>query len=163
MKLGFIVPILLIISASKNGFTQANDKVIGCEVPKVAEFPGGNVALQTFLHEFICYPETGSKDSIQGKVFIEFTIDSIGNVVKPKIKRGLRPDFDSICLSVFEFMPRWIPSEDSNGKKVDAKFILPFNFRFSQKDDNPDFFTEISCTELELKKRKLRDEKKKRE
>lgn len=140
-----------------NLFSQEKDKPFECilTISQPAQFPGGNEAMQKFLHEFICYPQQGVKDSIQGKVVVEFMVDTSGNVLNPKIKRSLRKDFDEICLGVFEFMPKWIPAMD-NGKKVKQKFILPFSFQLN--DNGTSAFTPISCDALELKKQKIRNE-----
>ena len=52
------------------------------------EFPGGEMALGSFIGRTIKYPADAIKDSIQGKVFVTFVVKADGTVGDAKIARS---------------------------------------------------------------------------
>ncbi|MBO9703853.1 MAG: energy transducer TonB [Sporocytophaga sp.] len=88
--------------------------------------------LEKFFRENIKYPEEGLKNKLEGKVFVEFTIDSTGKIINPRIVRGLGNGFDEEVMRVFQLMPDWKPGY-SDGKPVDSKKVLPVEFLLSKK------------------------------
>jgi len=91
------------------------------------EFPGGDEALYKFIAEKKTYPPNWRKDSISGKVFLKFLIDSCGQIHNPEVIRGLNPVLDSIAINIIREMPNW-NSAKQNGKPVSLEFVLPIRF-----------------------------------
>ncbi len=80
-----------------------------CIVGQVPKFPGGKDSLISYAKHFLHYPESAIRDSVQGKITLEFTIDKNGKAVNEKIIKGARVDLDTLCLLMIKQMPTWIP------------------------------------------------------
>lgn len=115
----------VITSADKN----AKDSVY-TKVEVLPEFKGGYDNLIKFLVNNVKYPANAKEKGIQGKVYIEFTIDENGKVINPNIGRGVNPELDAEALRVVSLLPDWIPGKDK-GKAVKVKSVLPINFKLS--------------------------------
>lgn len=98
-------------------------------VKNMPKFPGGQAKMYAFLVKNTHYPESEFKDSIQGKVYVTFVVTKKGNLTHIKIKKGFNEDFNNEALRVVKSMPKWKPGR-MNGKKVNVRVILPFNFTF---------------------------------
>jgi periplasmic protein TonB len=97
------------------------------EVQVMPEFPGGFTALQEFLVKNIQYPEQAKKDSITGKVFVQFIINETGKVTNPKVLKSANPLLDAEAVRVIGTMPDWTPGT-VKGEKVKVAFTLPIMF-----------------------------------
>lgn len=58
-------------------------------VEHMPEFPGGDMELRKFIYENIKYPEEAKEKGLSGKVFVQFIIDTNGDVIDPQIARVL--------------------------------------------------------------------------
>jgi len=96
-------------------------------VEVMPEYPGGTIALFEFLGNNIKYPERAKEQKIEGKVYVQFTVDSDGNVVDVSILRGIGGGCDEEAMRVVKLMHNWIPGEQ-DGKKVNVQYNLPINF-----------------------------------
>ena len=94
------------------------------------EFPGGNGALMKFISETIKYPEAALKEGREGRVVVQFVVESDGTVADPTVVRRLDPDFDEEALRVVSAMPKWIPGRQG-GKAVAVRYTIPVTFRMS--------------------------------
>ena len=99
-------------------------------VENMPEFPGGMAELMKFLQQNIKYPEQAQKDSIQGRVIVQFVINKIGQVTNPTIMRSVSPELDAEALRVTNAMPLWTPGKQK-GKAVNVKFTLPITFKLN--------------------------------
>lgn len=101
--------------------------IVGVIIDDSPEYPGGMVALKDFLKENIVYPA----DSIEGKVYVSFTVDTLGRAKDIKIKRSLSPLADAEVIRVVKllvFKPALI-----EGKPIHSKFSLPVTFSRGKK------------------------------
>lgn len=109
---------------------EGNTVVEQGEVYKVEEdfprFPDGNV--QQYIAWNLHYPEKALKDKVEGKVYVQFVIDTTGKVVEPKVIRGVSPELDAEALRVVSEMPAWKPGMQ-RGKPVRVSFTLPVIFK----------------------------------
>jgi len=94
---------------------------------ELPQFRGGDKALYKFITENLKYPANWPKDSISGKVYVGFTIDTSGNILHPKIMRGLHPALDTIAIGIIRVMPKWYPARNGN-RPVSMQFCLPIRF-----------------------------------
>ncbi|WP_282014083.1 TonB family protein [Marinifilum flexuosum] len=97
-------------------------------VEDMPSFPGGIAALTKYLNENVKYPEEARKNGIQGRVFVNFVIDTDGSVVDVKIVRGVHALLDAEALRVVKAMPKWKAGKQ-RGKPVRVSYTLPIEFR----------------------------------
>jgi len=98
-----------------------------CSIGEMPAYPGGYDSLATFLRRHIKYPPTALKDTLQGKVMIKFTVDTIGKVINAIVFKSVRADLDSVCLSAVTQMPKWTVGR-LDGEPVAVYFLLPIKF-----------------------------------
>ena len=111
-------------------YTRINYPDVYEKVPVMPDFPEGQQALMEFLAKKIQYPNTGTEgNGVQGRTIIQFIVDKEGNVVKPKVLRGVDPYLDKEALRVINQMPKWKPGELEDGTKVAVYFTVPVMFR----------------------------------
>lgn len=89
------------------------------------KFPGGNP--QRYIAENLRYPAEAIEKGIEGKVYVQFVIDTAGKVTTPKVVRGIHPLLDAEAIRLINEMPDWMPGQ-VNGKPVNGSFFLPVNF-----------------------------------
>lgn len=99
-------------------------------VEQMPEFPGGMEALMQFLMENVRYPESASKEGKQGRVLVQFIVESDGSISNAKVVKKVSDDLDSEAIRVVGAMPKWKPGMQK-GKHVRVKFTLPITFRLS--------------------------------
>lgn len=97
------------------------------EVEVMPEFPGGLNAMQTYIMHEIKYPEQAKKDTITGKVLVQFVVDEHGKVTDSKVLRGANSLLDAEAIRVVAGMPDWTPGKQK-GKAVKVYFTLPITF-----------------------------------
>ncbi len=91
-------------------------------------FPGGDAALMKFIADNTKYPEIAKENGIQGRVFIQFVIDKVGNVTKVTVAKGVDPYLDAEAQRVVKMLPKWSPGKQ-RGKPVPVTFVVPINFK----------------------------------
>ena len=94
---------------------------------KEPEFPGGNASLGKYFKKVFKYPEQARQHHINGVVMVEFTIDKNGQVMNPKIVKGLGYGCDEEALKMVKNMPDWIPGK-KNGIPVSILYKMPIRF-----------------------------------
>ncbi|MBS4057114.1 MAG: M56 family metallopeptidase [Bacteroidales bacterium] len=105
---------------------EATDEVFTV-VEQMPEYNGGMEAMMKFIASNITYPETAKRDTIQGKVFVQFVIETDGSVSNVKVLRGIGGGCDEEAIRVVESMPKWTPGRQ-RGKAVRVSFNLPIRF-----------------------------------
>lgn len=95
------------------------------------EFPGGMQELMSFITKKIQYPKeiAQGEAGIQGRVIVQFIVDKDGNIVNPKVVRGVDPYLDKEALRVVNSMPKWKPGELADGTKVAVYYTITVMFR----------------------------------
>ncbi len=96
-------------------------------VEEMPEFPGGEMALRTFIASAIKYPEIAQEKGIQGKVYVTFVVGKDGSIVNCSIARGVDPSLDKEALRVVNTLPKWKPGVQK-GKAVNVSYTVPINF-----------------------------------
>lgn len=124
---------LVAISWTSNGkFPTVNHvsvvDAVAENADKMPEFKGGQEAMMNYLSSNLTYPESAKNNKIEGTVYIEFVVSSIGKITEAKVKKGVSSDLDAEALRVVSGMPDWIPAE-KDGKNVAAQMMLPINFK----------------------------------
>ncbi len=103
------------------------------------EFPGGMDSLQSFFKKNLRYPQFEVDNKIEGRIYVEFTVDTLGNVLNPRIVKSIlgQKNLDVEVMRMMNLMPKWKPGEiiNQNGEHSKAKmtFTLPIQFKLEQK------------------------------
>lgn len=93
-----------------------------------AEFPGGMVELKKYIDKNTCYSKEALEADIEGRVYVEFVVDSLGKIGKVAIKKSLSPSLDQIAMDAVKNMPDWKPGTYNN-KPVKQRYVLPVAFK----------------------------------
>jgi len=96
-------------------------------VEDMPEFPGGEMALRTYIANAIKYPVIAQENGIQGKVYVTFVVGKDGSVSNATIARGVDPSIDKEALRVVNALPKWKPGKQ-RGKPVNVSYTVPINF-----------------------------------
>ena len=92
------------------------------------EFPGGNEAFAKFITDNLHYPEEAKTKGIEGRVLVQFTVNTDGSIVNVELARGIGGGCDEEALRVVKSMPKWKPAI-KDGKPVAGQFSLPIMFK----------------------------------
>ena len=76
------------------------------------------------------YPTVAQENGISGRVFVEFSISTTGEVTDVKLLRGVDPLLDAEAMRVIKSSPKWTPGMQ-RGKPVKVKYQFPVNFRLN--------------------------------
>ena len=99
-------------------------------VEVLPEYPGGSVAMMRYLAQNVKYPQAAQENGRQGKVVVQFVVDTDGSIINAHVLTSVDPDLDKEALRVIKSMPRWTPGKQK-GKPVRVKYTVPVNFRLS--------------------------------
>jgi protein TonB len=94
---------------------------------EMPEFPGGEKALLKFLSQSIKYPSIAAETGVNGKVIVNFIVNTDGTICGVKLLRSVDQSLDKEALRVVSSMPRWKPGKQS-GKLVRVSYSVPINF-----------------------------------
>lgn len=97
------------------------------ELSKMPSFPGGLEAMYTYLGKTIKYTRCGIESGINGRVYVQFTIEKDGTIGDTKVVRGLDCGLNQVAVKSVEKMPKWEAGEQM-GKPVRVKYTLPIQF-----------------------------------
>lgn len=112
---------------SKSPVEEAKEETLTV-VDVMPQYPGGDRELLKFIAQSIKYPTDAQEAGVQGRVICSFVVDKKGNIVEPKIIRGIDPSLDAEALRVIGMMPRWTPGRQ-DGKAVRVLYTVPITFR----------------------------------
>jgi TonB family protein len=112
--------------------SDVNDTIIFSDpdVPPIFK-NGGDTGLKKFIQENLRYPKTG--ECVTGRVYVGFTVDTLGNVKDIEIKRGITTSTDEEAIRVVRMLT-FIPGTRF-GRPIETKMVLPISFTIEYKDD----------------------------
>lgn len=102
-------------------------------VDNMPAFPGGSEEMNKFIIDNLTIPDSCRMKAISGMAIVQFTVDTFGHLIQPKVLRAPQPEcgYTEESLRVISLMnemeTKWSPGSHK-GKKVDVKFTLPINF-----------------------------------
>ena len=76
----------------------------------------------------IVYPEIAKENGVQGRVTLQFTIDTDGSIRNVKVLRGVDSSLDKEAVRVVSSSPKWTPGKQRD-KAVKVKFVFPVIFQ----------------------------------
>lgn len=120
------------IAPREIGVEEEIDNDIMCYIiiESAPNFPGGRLGLVEYITKNIQYPNSSLAENIEGKVVVQFTINQLGEVTKPRIVKSVSPELDEEVLKVVSRMPKWIPGT-SGGRRYTMNFMIPVSFKIN--------------------------------
>ncbi|UPK71100.1 energy transducer TonB [Chitinophaga filiformis] len=129
----------------ENPFEGSNGSSHVVEPPKAPEkeevftfveimpsFPGGEEALSKFLQKNLRYPHLAQETGIEGKVFVQFVVDTEGKVSEVQAVGARKGGgLEEEAVRVVKLMPNWKPGKQS-GRAVSVRYNLPIGFTLAQ-------------------------------
>ena len=88
---------------------------------------GGQDAFRRYIAENLRYPQIAAENGIQGRVFVQFVVNTDGSVSDATVVRGVDPSLDREALRVIMSSPKWTPGRQ-RGQPVRVAFTFPINF-----------------------------------
>ncbi|HON54431.1 MAG TPA: energy transducer TonB [Bacteroidales bacterium] len=98
-------------------------------VEEKPKFMGGDENTFTkWVFERLVYPEVAKENGIQGRVTLQFVVDTDGSVRDVKVIRGVDPALDKEAVRVVSSSPKWTPGRQRD-KPVKVRYIFPVIFQ----------------------------------
>ena len=106
---------------------KAPEILIRSEV--MPSFPGGPAELMKYLFKNINYPSLARENGLEGKVIVNFYVDTDGSIKNPTIvKDPVGGGCAEEAIRVIKAMPKWAPGSN-NGVPVKVYYTLPVSFK----------------------------------
>lgn len=108
------------------------------------EFRGGSEALLEYIRNNMIYPEDALKDSVQGRVIVQFIVEKDGSISYPKIVRTFMMNpadsvkshlFDAEAIRLISAMPKLTPGK-KNGEPCRILYNISVNFKLDSNASN---------------------------
>lgn len=107
------------------------------------QFPGGDLALRLYLEQ---NPIQSADTTCIGKLWVEFTVDSNGYAVDPRIAKGLCLSANDEAIRLVRKMPQWEPGSIL-GRRVPVKYQLGITVgEKGTHNPNPDQVVPVDCS-----------------
>ena len=87
------------------------------------KYPGGHAAMERFFVANLRYPD--GEEGINGKIIIQFAVDTFGNVINIKISKGICHELDQEAIRLIRLLKGWTPAT-LNGRKIVYYLTQPF-------------------------------------
>jgi protein TonB len=82
------------------------------------------------INKKIKYPEMALATGIEGKVFVEFIVDTEGEITNVKIKKGVHEDLDEEAMRAVKSLPKMVPGKQLD-KPVNVRYTIPVIFKIT--------------------------------
>jgi len=98
------------------------------EVDVAPEPLGGMPTFFEYIAKNLKYPSDAREAGIEGKVFVQFVVDTDGKITEVKAVRGIGYGCDEEAVRVISGSDKWKPGM-KDGKVVKVRMILPITFK----------------------------------
>ena len=95
-----------------------------------------------YIAQNVQYPQNAVKNGVTGKVFVQFVVNSDGNVTNVIVPESVDKDLDKEAIRVVEASPKWKPGVQ-RGVAVNVQFTFPINFVLDEQVASNDEATTI--------------------
>ncbi len=92
------------------------------------KFKGGLEGFKRFILDGIKYPEIARQNKEEGQVYLKFTVDKEGNVIKAKIIKADKEYFNEEVMRILKLSPKWIPGRKDD-KLINVTITIPISFK----------------------------------
>lgn len=98
-------------------------------VEEKPSFMGGDAnAFSKWVNERLVYPEIAKENGVQGRVTLQFTVNTDGTVSNVKVLRGVDPSLDKEAVRVVSMSPKWEPGKQRD-RAVKVTYTFPVIFQ----------------------------------
>ena len=108
--------------------TDTEDLTIELKKIVMPEFPGGKAAIFKYLAKNIRYPKTAWKNRIDGRVAVQFWVETDGSISDVKVIKSVSWDLNKEAIRVVKSMPNFKPGT-IGGEPARIQFTLSIVFR----------------------------------
>lgn len=94
-------------------------------------FQGGDAnTFSAWVNKNLVYPEIAKENGVQGRVVLQFTVNTDGSVSGVKVMRGVDSSLDKEAVRVVSMSPKWQPGKQRDrAVKVTYTFPVVFQLR----------------------------------
>ena len=89
---------------------------------------GGMGAFYEYVQKNLKYPAQARRMGIEGKVFVQFVVDTDGSINDVQAVKGIGAGCDEEAVRVLQNAPNWKPGKQ-RGRAVKVRMILPITFK----------------------------------
>lgn len=98
-------------------------------VEEKPSFMGGDAnVFSKWVNERLVYPEIAKENGVQGRVTLQFTVNTDGTVSNVKVLRGVDPSLDKEAVRVVSMSPKWTPGKQRD-RAVKVTYTFPVIFQ----------------------------------
>ena len=98
-------------------------------VEQKPSFNGGDAnEFSKWVNSRLVYPEIAKENGVQGRVTLQFTVESDGRVTNVKVLRGVDPSLDKEAVRVVSSSPKWKPGRQRD-RAVKVTYTFPVIFQ----------------------------------
>ena len=127
---------MVVVGYAPEEATYPEEATVFEVVEQMPEYPGGMPAMMEFIGKNIKYPVAAQKAKIQGRVTIQFIVNTEGNIINPRVLRSADPLLDAEAIRLTTIMPKWKPGMQ-RGQAVNVKYTVPIMFRLQEPEKSP--------------------------
>lgn len=118
-------------SASDTTLNPVKDLDPNCqENLTLPTYPGGETKLLGYIADSIQYPFVAKRMNTEGKVYVQFEVDTLGKVSNARVIRAADYFLNKEAVRVVSTLPNWIPGSLCN-KKLNFLVIVPVVFKLN--------------------------------
>ncbi|WP_022824976.1 energy transducer TonB [Hymenobacter norwichensis] len=108
-------------------FDEKGQAIVFFEYEMMPTFPGGPQALLQFIGSHTRYPGKAIRQGIEGKVFVSFVVDTLGQVSNVRVAKSIHSLLDAEAARVVQNLPRFEPGKQ-DGRPVVVSYTVPIDF-----------------------------------
>lgn len=108
-------------------FRLPEDTTVYDNVEVIATYRGDIDALYRHIAFEMHYPESALADSVQGRVFVRFVVETDGRLTNFEVVRTPDERLNAEAIRVLHLTEPWIPAKN-NGRDVRSRFCMPITF-----------------------------------
>lgn len=87
----------------------------------------GMKSFYTYLSKNLNYPKKAIRDGVEGKVYVQFVVNTDGSLTDLKVLKGISPECDQEAMRVLANAPKWKPGKQ-RGRAVRVQMSMPIVF-----------------------------------
>ncbi|MET4072963.1 energy transducer TonB [Hymenobacter sp. UYCo722] len=109
---------------------QTEPEKVYTEVDQMPELPngGGSAAIVSAIQKAAQYPPTALRNQVEGRVFVSFIVNPLGDITVVRVVRGLGSGLDEATIRAVGTLPKLNPGKQE-GRAVYVNYTLPIAWR----------------------------------
>jgi TonB family protein len=123
--------------ASQLGDFSADPNMVFTVVEETATPKEGIESFYRYIAANLRYPVQARREGVEGKVYVEFIVNTDGTLSDARVVRGIGGGCDEEAVRVLAGSPEWNPGKQK-GVAVKQKMVLPIVFKLGSSDKKID-------------------------